>query len=171
MSGFAATLALLSTIIGGGIVGIPYAMYHTGIPFGIILNFLVMMACWYSCKLYLSAKHLVPVYVESLYEIGFVTLGRASIFLISTILVVSSAGLMMIYFIVFGDTFASIIRQTCYPNLAEGNNVFWTERIFYVLCLGLVLIPIILKKELRELKLVSVTLFVAIGTFVLIFVI
>jgi sodium-coupled neutral amino acid transporter 11 len=171
MSHFEASLALLSTIIGGGIVGIPYAMYHTGIPFGILLNLFVMLSCWYSCKLYLAAKNLVPVYVESLYEIGFVCMGRASIFLISIILLISSAGLMMIYFIVFGDTFASIIKQTCYPDLTDDKDVFWTGRIFYVLCLGVALIPIILKKELRELKLVSVTLFVAIGTFVLIFVI
>jgi len=61
MSGIFATFALLSTIIGGGIVGIPFSMYHTGIPFGIILNFIVMMASWYSCKLYLGAKLLVPV--------------------------------------------------------------------------------------------------------------
>ena len=126
LTSFEASLALLSTIIGGGIVGIPYAMYHLGIPFGIGLNLIIMVSCWYSCVLYLGAKQLVPVQVQSLYEIGFVTLGRLSIYLISVILLISSFGLMLIYFIVFGDTFDSIISQTCYPNLKPEQTPFLT---------------------------------------------
>lgn len=166
-----ASLTFISTIIGGGIVGVPYAMYHTGIPFGILLNILMVMACWYSCVLYLAAKKLVPVYVESLYEIGFVCMGRASIFIISTILLVSSAGLMIIYFIVFGDIFSSIIKQTCYADLKPDESKFLTQRTFYVMCLGLLLTPVIIKKELAELKIVSITLFVAIAIFVGIFIV
>ena len=106
---FEASLALLSTIIGGGIVGLPYAMYHCGIPIGALLNVLVAVSCYYSCMLYLEARAQIPVAVNSLYELGFVTMGRPSIFYISTVILINSSGLMLIYFMLFGDTFASII--------------------------------------------------------------
>jgi len=104
-------LSLLSTIVGGGIVGLPFSMYHAGIPLGLNLNLLIAIASYYASELYLRAKELTPVPVESLYEIGFVALGSRSIYLISLLTGVSSFGLMMIYFIVFGDTAASLVRQ------------------------------------------------------------
>ena len=39
---------MLSAIVGGGIVGIPYAMMHTGIPLGIILNIAVAVVGTYT---------------------------------------------------------------------------------------------------------------------------
>jgi len=169
LSTFEAALGLLSTIVGGGIVGIPYAMYHCGIPMGLLLNILLAFSTQYSVTLYLAAKEQIPVRVESLYEIGFVSMGRSSIFLISIIQLISSLGLMLIYFIIFGDTFSSVIWQLCFPDSEEGN--FLTTRVCYDLILGLMLSPLILKKELAELKLISITLFLALGIFVVIFVI
>ena len=114
---FEAALAYISTIIGGGIVGLPFSMIHTGIPAGLILNLFMLLSTWYACFLYFSTIELVPIPVESLYEIGFVVLGRKSIFMISIILTLASAGLIMIYFIVFGDTFSSIVRDLFYTDL------------------------------------------------------
>ena len=38
-----AVLAILSTIIGGGIVGVPYSFLNFGIPLAIVLNILVVI--------------------------------------------------------------------------------------------------------------------------------
>ena len=79
------SLAVLSTVIGGGIVGIPYSMYQTGIPLGILTNILVCASIQYSCLLYFEAKNLLPVTVGSIYELSYVNVGRSSIFVVSTI--------------------------------------------------------------------------------------
>ena len=108
MSAFEAGLAMLSAIIGGGIVGLPFAMIHTGIPLGVLMNILVGCMGCYTGFLYLRCKDLSPTYVESLYELGFVTLGAASIYVIAILCLISGIGCIMIYFIVFGDIAASL---------------------------------------------------------------
>ena len=108
LTAFEAGLALLSAIVGGGIVGIPYAMFHTGIPLGLVLNIGVALAGWYTGSLYLTVKNLSPTYVESMYELGFVTMGVSSIYLLSFVVLISGGGCIMIYFIVFSNISVSL---------------------------------------------------------------
>ena len=166
MSRFEAALAIVSTIVGGGIVGVPYSLLHAGIPFGIFLHFIVALSVSYSCTLYIHAKDLIPIQVESLYEIGFSVMGRCSIYLVSVIVWVASIGLMMIYFIVFGDIASSISRQLIFTK--DPNN-FFASRAFFVLVLGSLLTPLVIKRALKELKCISILLFVAIGLFIILF--
>ena len=49
-------------------------------------------------------KDLVPDRPDSLYTIGYMLFGRASIFILASIFFLNGFGLCMIYFIVFGDT-------------------------------------------------------------------
>ena len=74
-------------------------------------------------------------------------------------------GLCMLYFIVFGDTFATFIAS-----LFEGESlwsVWWTHRWVYSLPLAVLLLPVVLKKELAEFAWISYILFVSLGLFVL----
>lgn len=56
---FGGAMAFVSTIIGGGIVGLPYSFYHAGIPMALILNFVFMLLTIYSCYLVLEARNMV----------------------------------------------------------------------------------------------------------------
>ena len=97
-------LAILSTCVGGGIVGLPLAMYNLGLPLAIVLQILVMFSTHMSSNMYLYIKDIVPDRPDSLYEIGYMIMGRKSIFILASILIINAFGLCMIYFIVFGDT-------------------------------------------------------------------
>ena len=94
-------------------------------------------------------------------------IGTPSIYAISFILTLSSFGLQMIYFIVFGDITKSLIAQ-CFFDPEDETYSMWKERGTWVVLLGASLFPLIIKKELKELKIASVILFAGISSFILI---
>ena len=71
---------------------------------------------------------------------------------------------MIIYFIVFGDICASIVSQLYYDGKKK---TFFTKRIPYVIIMGISLLPLIIKKELSELKITSITLILGVSAFVI----
>ena len=92
-------------------------------------------------------------------------IGRSSIFWISIMIAVLAFGLMLIYFIVFGDIMKSISAQLFYGGKF---NSFFATRAFFVLLLGIATFPLIIKKEIQELKIASIILFIGISSFLLI---
>ena len=162
---FSGILALISTCVGGGIVGLPHAFLYLGIPLAVVLNILVIISTALTINLYLGIKDAVPDKPESLYELGYMISGRSSIFIIAATMIVNSLGLCMIYFITFGDTVGQLVASFV-EGAALGSD-FYTSRYFYVLILAAFLIAVILKKELAELEWLSVVLFVSLGLFIL----
>jgi amino acid permease len=91
--------------------------------------------------------------------------GRKAIFWIASIISIASFGLMMIYFIVFGDTMKSLIAQLVF---GKNDGGMFVTRGFYVILLAASLFPLIIRKELEELKIASIILFVGVASFLLI---
>ena len=75
---------------------------------------------------------------------------------------------MMIYFILFAEISRSLIIQLFFDDPATKN--FFASKAFYVILLALLMLPLVVKKELKELKIASVILFVGIFSFILIFI-
>lgn len=73
----------------------------------------------------------------------------------------------MIYLIVFGDISASLGKSAYGP----GTDNILTNRLTYMISIALIMLPICLKKMLREMACVSILLFSAIAIFIVIFVI
>lgn len=86
-------LAVLSTCVGAGLVSLPLSMWNLGIPLSIVAQILIMTATHYSTTMYLYIKDLVPDRPESLYELGYMILGRPSIFILATINVINTIGI------------------------------------------------------------------------------
>jgi len=108
---------------------------------------------------------LVPDRPDSLYEIGYMLSGRSTIFVNAIICVINSIGLMMIYFIVFSETMGQLVGSFWDKKLGEA---WYSDKPTYVLGLGVLLIPVVIKKELAELDWLASLLFFSIGLFVII---
>lgn len=95
-------MTLVSTIVGGGIVGLPFAFYNMGLATGIAFLIFMAFQTVYTTVLYTGAMDIIPGKPESLFEIGFTLFGRRSIFFICGIIMFNSVGLMLMYLILFG---------------------------------------------------------------------
>ena len=141
-------------------------MYNLGAPISILLQLLVILMTHTSTNMYLYMRDLVPDKPDSLYEIGYMIIGRSSIFVLGSIFFINAFGLCMIYFIVFGDTLAQLAVSFSGGEETLGS-VWWTERYCYSVPLAVILLPIVIKKELAELAWISYVLFTSLTLFVL----
>jgi amino acid permease len=60
LSTIGGALAIISTILGGGIVGLPYAIYLLGLPLGILLNLVVDYISYESGMMYMALRTRMP---------------------------------------------------------------------------------------------------------------
>ena len=111
LSVWGAVLIIISTMIGGSIVTLPFAFYQLGLVFGtafMIFNaFLTANRAW----IYLKTKDLIPGQPESMFEIGYYLLGRKSIFIISIVIFLNSFGVCIAMFILVGKTMGSLTKD------------------------------------------------------------
>ena len=70
-----AVLAFLSVIIGGGLLSVPFACVHLGIPCGMAVMLLFTFLTQRSNRLYLITIEMLPGKQESFYEIGYMVSG------------------------------------------------------------------------------------------------
>ena len=175
---FQTSLALIATNIGAGIVGIPYAFYHLGLSLGIVTICVTAFVAWMAVVLMLKAKDLSPRHYESLYELGYLLIGRPAIYTICAVILMQCMGVLMVYFIIFGDTMSEVFRQMVTGDDVSGIlseeevladletkspavQAFCTRSAFVVFSAAL-LGPALFKKEMKEMKIFSYLLFITI---------
>ena len=69
-------------------MGTPYAMYLAGIPITLIINFLCIILEYLSTLLYIEGKSLIDVPIRTIYEFGYCSIGKSSIYVISLLAIV-----------------------------------------------------------------------------------
>lgn len=154
-----ASLSLLCTIVGGGIVGLPFAFYQLGIPLGVVTCLVMAIFNYLSAKVYLKTREIIPGKPDSFYEIGYMLTGRISIYIVSLIIFIMCVGSCIVYFIFFGRLCSRLML-----NIGVTSKLF-TAKAFYKVMLGVLLTPLVLKKELKDMKYASVLFFTGIVVF------
>ena len=133
---------MVSTMVGGGIIALPFAFLQLGFGLSLTLVIFTWLQTSNSTWLYLTVKDLIPGKPESLYEIGYMLMKRKSIFIISSVLTLNSLGLVMAYYIVYSTTILSVVTDLA--DLKDGD--FFAYRSVWVLLLAILVLPICLLK-------------------------
>lgn len=104
-----AALSIISTIIGGGIISIPYAMTTNGILYGAGIHLVTLVFLMFTAHLYLSAKDMYDV--PSFSELCYMCFGRSSIYLINLLIAFVIFGILILYMILFSKISISLLPQ------------------------------------------------------------
>lgn len=83
----------------------------------------------------------------------------------AVIALLSNAGCVVLYLIIYKDLVTSLYRQVFKP---EHDNLL-TSKSFWVVALSICLLPVVLKKVISEFKAMSYSLFACLVLFILFF--
>jgi sodium-coupled neutral amino acid transporter 11 len=144
------TFNMLNSIVGAGIIGIPFAFNHTGFIMGVVMLFCVAGLTYYGVRIIVSLG--VAMHISSYEELCRKCLGRAGFYAVSMAMFTSALGAMCAYLIIIGDTIPQIVKS------AGGGNVDRRPIILFVSIF--VILPLSLLKDMSLLErssLISVT--------------
>jgi amino acid permease len=149
-------------------VSVPWAFGVCGLPLGCTLSALSLTQVVISCYLYLKTRSICPDNPSSLYEMGFLLIGRFAIYWVAFTVWVCAFFLPIIYMAVFGEAFKLLVtNMTGHYSLPLDQLPFYETRVFYILLLAVLCIPMIFMKEISDVKFVGYTLFCAVIIFVI----
>ena len=149
-------LAIISTIMGGGIVSIPYAYAVAGFVTGFSVQVIVIISIWISCVLYLQTRNILRCNT-TFGTIANLCLGSASGIILNSLIVAAVFGILALYMILFSEIAISLVESAD----SEGDN-FLYHKTFFVVILSILMAPIIVRKRIQELKLSTYVLFIGV---------
>jgi len=143
-----AIMYLMNTIIGGGVVSLPFVMSNFGIILGLFIYFMVYVMTMFSCLLLLRVKNNSK---RAHYgTIGTFCFGYKGKMAIDIIIIINNFGMCMSYFIIFGQNLEKIIQETVQIE------AWWTYKYLWIVIIWLVILPFVFYKNFDRLKFVSI---------------
>jgi amino acid permease len=158
-----AVFSVVSVTIGAGMVSVPKASYESGIPWAIAYNLFNFAACIYSIHLYLRCAQVTGYY--SMPHLGYECFGHCSLYFVNFVQFIGFGLLPIAYYVIFSNLLRSFFNEIEWVNENASNTI--GAQWFSVLILGVIVFPLIIKKEIQELKIAGILLFVGVILFIL----
>nr|XP_022904579.1 putative sodium-coupled neutral amino acid transporter 11 [Onthophagus taurus] len=153
-----ASFNFINSIIGSGVIGIPYALQEAGFGFGIILLVIVAYITDYSLVLMVRSGHICGKFsYQGIMEAAF---GKPGYILLGCLQFAYPFIAMVSYNVVVGDTVTKvIIRLTG----VDDDSVFAKREIIVLIATFLITIPLCLYRDIAKLAKISFVSLVCIG--------
>ena len=141
---------LINSIIGSGILALPFVMMNLGIILGTIIIIIVYLMAIFSSKLLLKSKKISN---ESSYsKIGIKAFGVKGQYAILIIIIANNVGISINYIIIFGNFISKILDIV---NTERNINSLLLSIVFWQIIGALLIFPFIFSKSTEHLKISS----------------
>lgn len=113
-------LNYINSILGSGIVGIPYALHKAGFGFGLFLLIALAVVTDYSLSLLVKSANLAGV--TSYQDLVHVAFGRPGFYLLTLLQFIYPFIAMISYNVIIGDTVTKVFKRVFarkYPSLVK----------------------------------------------------
>jgi sodium-coupled neutral amino acid transporter 11 len=146
---------LSNTIVGAGIIGLPYGLKRSGLVLGLLLMMIVAGLTNYSLRLLIrtAVRHRKTTYED----LVFLSFGNKGVAVVAGARFLFSAGGMVSYLIILGDTISAVMDAAD----ATIHNETTTRRVAIGTASLLFLLPLVLLRDITSLSHTSV---LSIGT-------
>ncbi|XP_050315679.1 putative sodium-coupled neutral amino acid transporter 11 [Anthonomus grandis grandis] len=153
-----ASFNFINSIIGSGVIGIPYAFHEAGFGFGLVLLIFVAYVTDYSLILMIKAGHISGRFsYQGIMEAAF---GRAGYILLGVLQFFYPFIAMVSYNVVVGDTVTKVIVRL--TDIGP-NNIFAKREIIVLIATIFITIPLCLYRDISKLAKISFFSLVCIG--------
>jgi len=124
----------INSIVGAGIIGLPFAVKEAGFGLGLCLLFFCGLVTDFSVRLLVSTANKVGCKdYEAVCQVAF---GKAGYYLVSFFMFIFAFGAMIAYFCIIGDTITSV-----FGTLGAGG-VLVNRSFIILICAFLIILPI-----------------------------
>ncbi|XP_011301426.1 putative sodium-coupled neutral amino acid transporter 11 isoform X1 [Fopius arisanus] len=153
-----ASFNFINSIIGSGVIGIPYALHQSGFGLGIGLLIVVAILTDYSLILMVRSGHLCgEMSYQGLMRASF---GRVGFYILTTLQFIYPFIAMVSYNVVVGDTVTKVIIRVF--GLRE-DNIFGKREVVILLATMWITVPLCLYRNVARLAKISFLSLVCVG--------
>ncbi|CAK9293598.1 unnamed protein product [Gordionus sp. m RMFG-2023] len=140
----------INSIVGSGIIGMPYAIKKSGIGLGIIFLLLVAFSSDYSLVLLVKGGQLAGT--SNYQDLVLSSFGKIGFFILSIIQFIYPFIAIISYNVIIGDTIPKVLRRLAH---VENDNILGNRYFIVFLASVLVTLPLSLSKDIGRLAKIS----------------
>lgn len=147
---FSSIFTLISTMVGGGVLSLPFAFQQGGFIVTSVILLCVLMASTHGAFLIINSKRYCQGKIKNVEDVAYIAFGNKGKILTQVVFIVSLFLCSVAYWILIADQITPIMV------LLVGPHSFWSKKIIILTIPMLVIFPITLLKSLNSLRFTSV---------------
>ncbi|ODN06280.1 putative sodium-coupled neutral amino acid transporter 11 [Orchesella cincta] len=160
-----ASFNYINSIIGSGIIGMPYALHQAGLFAGLALMIVVAIITDYSLVIMVKGGQLSGSYTyQGMMEAAF---GRPGFYILSFIQFVYPVIAMISYNVIVGDTLTKVLLYFSSVGAGESDKLEFQREAVVLLATAFITLPLSLYKHVAKMSKVSFLSLVSIGIILL----